>query len=206
MATSKKTLAAESPEKVSTDNTVKAQETVVETEQPVEIKPAEKKTTEKKAAGVKATSKKAEVKSAKNTADKSSKKIAEPAENKPEPAEKKTKPAKKTSARPLTYEDIVAKTAKKVLAADITKIVEPISAQIVVYGECDGIFYVEIRDGIISVMPYDYKNADIEIIANSTELAKIVDGKLNVYEAISSGSFNIYGDAGKAVLFVKAAL
>jgi putative sterol carrier protein len=55
-------------------------------------------------------------------------------------------------------------------------------------------------------MPYDYKNADIEIIADSAEFVKIVEGKLNVFEAISNGILRIFGNAGKSVLFINAAL
>lgn len=190
MATYKKALAAETPEKVSTDNDVKIQEAPAVPEQPAEKKSAEKKTASKKTAA-----KKSEEKPTVKKTDESTEKI-----------EKKEKSVKKTVNKTLCYEDVVEKTKKKVLAADITKITDSISVQIEINGECSGIFYIEIRNGSIVVMPYDYKNADIEIIVDSTEFVKIIEGKLNVYEAISNGILRIFGNAGKAVLFVNAVL
>lgn len=129
-----------------------------------------------------------------------------PAAKKDKPVAKKEKPAAtKKSENKLTYNDVVTMTAKKVLAADISKLNDSISAQIAIYGQCDGIFYIEIKDGVISVEPWDYKGADIQIYTNTEDLVKIVTGKLNIYDAISSKVFEIYGDTEKAILLVRAA-
>lgn len=129
-----------------------------------------------------------------------------PAAKKDKPVAKKEKPAAtKKSENKLTYNDVVTMTAKKVLAADISKLNDSISAQIAIYGQCDGIFYIEIKDGVISVEPWDYKGADIQIYTNTEDLVKIVTGKLSIYDAISSKVFEIYGDTEKAILLVRAA-
>ena len=192
MATSKKALAAEATEPVTAENDVKVPESTLEVEKPAEKKPAEKKTAEKKTAPKKSVPKKVSEKPAE-------KKIADS-------DEKKEKAAKKTPAKKLlTYDDVVAKTAKKILAADITKITDSISAEVKIDGECEGIFYIEIMDGKISVEPWNYENADIQIYTSSTELVNITSGKLNIYDAISSGAFKIFGNTGKAILLINAA-
>lgn len=157
----------------------------------IEINPVKKVQAEKKTAAKK---------------EKPAAKKDKPVAKKEKPVAKKEKPAAtKKSENKLTYNDIVTMTAKKVLAADISKLNDSISAQIAIYGQCDGIFYLEIKDGVISVEPWDYKGADIQIYTNTEDLVKIVTGKLSIYDAISSKVFEIYGDTEKAILLVRAA-
>ncbi len=181
-----------------TQETIKENEAKVLTEEmkTIEINPGRKIQAEKKAEPKKPAAKKEKLVVKKD----------KPTAKKEKTVAKKEKTAEtKRAENKLTYHDVVTMTAKKVLAADISKLNESISAQIAIYGQCDGIFYIEINDGVISVEPWDYKGADIQIYTNTEDLVKIVTGKLSIYDAIASKVFEIYGDTEKAILLVRAA-
>lgn len=117
---------------------------------------------------------------------------------------KTTKPAKTVKEpkapkkKQLTYEEIVAKVSEQLKARDASKLDVSIAAQIVVTGEIDGIFYIEVKDGKIAVEPYDYKNNDFEIKIPSDILLKVAEGKMSITGAVLSGAASFTGDIKKA--------
>ena len=159
-----------------------------------EKKPAEKKTAEKKPAAKKAAAKKP---AAKKPAAKAAAKKA-PAKKS---AAKTTKPAAKKG---LTYEQVVEKAKKKIAAADTTKIKYPIAVNVEISGACEGIFYILLDDGKAVVEPYKYDDYDVYVRVDAEEIVKVLEGKVNVYDALSNG-MKIDGIAKKAVLFINAA-
>lgn len=161
---------------------------------PAEKKPAEKKTAEKKPAAKKAAAKKP---AAKKPAAKAAAKKA-PAKKS---AAKTTKPAAKKG---LTYEQVVEKAKKKIAAADTTKIKYPIAVNVEISGACEGIFYILLDDGKAVVEPYKYDDYDVYVRVDAEEIVKVLEGKVNVYDALSNG-MKIDGIAKKAVLFINAA-
>lgn len=141
-----------------------------------EKKPAAKKTTEKAAA--------------KKTAEK-------------KPAAKKT--TKK--AKGLAYEDVVAAAKTKAASANTKKIKYPIAVNVEISGACEGIFYIFVNDkGEVAVEPYKYDDYDVYVRADAEEILKVLNGKINVYDALADGTMSIDGIVKKAVLFVNAVL
>ncbi|MGN0587704.1 MAG: hypothetical protein ACI4JF_10490 [Oscillospiraceae bacterium] len=117
----------------------------------------------------------------------------------------KKRAAKKPAAKKtVSYEDIVEMAKKKFLAADKTRIKYPVAVNIKLTGVAEGIFYVYIDSENIYVEPYKYDDYDVEIEADAEELVKILNGKLNVYDALAS-DVKITGIVKKAVLFLNAA-
>ena len=124
-------------------------------------------------------------------------------------AEKIEKPAKTAKSvakkKTLSYDEIVAKAQKKAQAANITRIKYPIAVNFEVSGVCDGVFYILIADGAISVEKFKYNDYDVSIRADAEELAKIFDGRLNFYDALAD-DLHVDGNLKKAVLFINAVL
>ena len=59
-------------------------------------------------------------------------------------------------------------------------------------------FYVEIKDGKLSVEPYAYADRQANLIISSANFKKLIDGKLNSVLAFTTGRLKIEGDIGKA--------
>lgn len=186
-----------------------------------------KKEAEVKVAAPAAEASKTEAAPKKAEENKSAEKAAEktvaakkPAAKKPaeKPAAKKTaekaaakKPAKKTAEKPakkamaLTYDGIVELAQKKFKAANITGIKYPIAVNIELSGACEGVFYVYMDEAKIAVEPYLYNDYDVYVRADAETFAKVLEGKMNIYDALSTSDVKIDGLVKKAVLFVHAA-
>lgn len=186
-----------------------------------------KKEAEVKVAAPAAEAPKTEAAPKKAEENKSAEKAAEktvaakkPAAKKPaeKPAAKKTaekaaakKPAKKTAEKPakkakaLTYDGIVELAQKKFKAANITGIKYPIAVNIELSGACEGVFYVYMDEAKIAVEPYLYNDYDVYVRADAETFAKVLEGKMNIYDALSTSDVKIDGLVKKAVLFVHAA-
>ncbi|HAE52422.1 MAG: SCP2 sterol-binding domain-containing protein [Ruminococcus sp.] len=77
------------------------------------------------------------------------------------------------------------------------------AVQVTITGENAGVFYVEIKDGKISIMPYEYIDRQCELIITMDNFIKLVQGKLDPVAAYFSGKLKINGDVGKANEFSK---
>lgn len=172
------------------------------------------------AAPKKAEENKSAEKAAEKTAAAKKPAAKKPAAKKPaeKPAAKKTaekaaakKPAKKTAEKPakkakvLTYDGIVELAQKKFKAANITGIKYPIAVNVELSGACEGVFYVYMDEAKIAVEPYLYNDYDVYVRADAETLAKVLEGKMNIYDALSTSDVKIDGMVKKAVLFVHAA-
>lgn len=200
MAT-KKTTPAETK-----DTVVKAAETVaaeVKTEAVKEAAKEAPKAAEKKAPAKKAAEKKAPAKkpAAKKETAKAAKK---PAAKKDAPKKEAAKKAPKKKG--LAYEDVVEAAKKKMAAADITKIKYPIAANVELNGSADGIFYIYVDDGNISVEPYKYDDYDVYFRADADAFVAVMTGKKNIYDALAEGLVKVDGNTKKAILLINAGL
>lgn len=149
-------------------------------------KPAAKKPAAKKAAAKKAAEKPAAKKSA----------------AKAEPAPKKRAARK---PKPITVDDIVAKIYKKIDTAAAKDIVSEGKAavDIKLYGSFEAHMYIEIKNGVVSVAPYDYIEKDIEAAISVENALAIADGKLTVEEAVENGALYVFGNVQFALMFAK---
>ncbi len=66
-----------------------------------------------------------------------------------------------------------------------------------------GVLYVEIKDGKISVEPYEYYDRNCAITLNATNFSKLLDGKLDPVLAFTTGKLKVDGDINKALEFAK---
>lgn len=57
--------------------------------------------------------------------------------------------------------------------------------------------YIEVKDGVLSVMPYEYNDRQATVTASTETLDKLFSGALSMDEAISAGYVQVEGDADK---------
>ena len=98
--------------------------------------------------------------------------------------------------------DIVSKISAKCESADLSGFPEKFAVQFNIKGKVNGVFYVEVLDGKLSVMPYEYNDRDLLITVSKTNLEKIMSGKLGAEAAFGAGQLAVEGDLGK-VEFLK---
>ena len=191
----------------------------------ITIMPRTKKTTPKTApktetaakpvekAAVKAAEVKAEVKAVPAPAE------APKAEAK-KPAAKKTSAktaAKKNAAKaepkkraprkpkPVTVDDIVAKIYKRIdkTAAKSIAAEGKAAIDIKLYGPFEAHMYIEVKNGNVSVAPYDYIERDIEAAISVENALAIADGKLSIKDAVENGALYVFGNVQFALKLAK---
>ncbi len=103
----------------------------------------------------------------------------------------------------MTYEEIFAKTKELVLSHDTDGLEGNIAVQINIVGEGEGAFYIALKDGVVSVEPYEYYDRDCIFIVTGKDLLKMCEGALNPVKAFTVGKLKIEGSIEKALEFSK---
>lgn len=103
----------------------------------------------------------------------------------------------------MTYEQVFEKAKTIFMKADISEIKEHLAFQFNITGEGEGAFYAEVRDGVLSVEPYEYFDRDAIFICTADTLFKIAEGKLDPILAFTLGKLKVEGSIDKALLIQK---
>ncbi|MDE5564474.1 MAG: SCP2 sterol-binding domain-containing protein [Oscillospiraceae bacterium] len=103
----------------------------------------------------------------------------------------------------MTYEEIFAKTKELVLSHDVDGLEGNIAVQINIIGEGEGAFYIALKDGVVSVEPYEYYDRDCIFIVTGKDFLKMCEGTLNPVKAFTVGKLKIEGSIEKALEFSK---
>lgn len=99
----------------------------------------------------------------------------------------------------MTYEEVFETVKKKFENVDVSGIHEHLAYQFNIEGEGEGIFYAEVKDGELSIEPYDFYDRDATFICSAETLMKMIDGKLDPIWAYTSKKLKLEGDMGKAL-------
>lgn len=100
----------------------------------------------------------------------------------------------------MTFEQLLTKVRGMGDRVD-TNGVDLMAVQINITGENSGVFYIEIKDGKVSVEPYEYNDRQCDITMNMENFNKLIDGKLDPVAAFTLGKLKVGGDIGKALEF-----
>lgn len=99
----------------------------------------------------------------------------------------------------MTYEQMFETIKKKFGKADVSKINEKLAYQFNITGEGAGIFYAEIKDGKLSIEPYEYYDRDAIFTCSANTLTKIIEKKLDPVLAFTLGKLKVEGSIEKAL-------
>lgn len=102
----------------------------------------------------------------------------------------------------MTYEEIVATVKDKLKDVDVSN-TGFLAIQINITEEGAGAFYVEVKDGKLSVEPYEYNDRQAIITMKSKNFLKLVEGKLDPVAAFTLGKLKIDGSIEKTLEFSK---
>ena len=101
----------------------------------------------------------------------------------------------------MTYADIFSELKRRFMEADVSDIQEHLAYQFNIIGEGSGIFYVEVKEGKLSVEPYEYYDRDDMFNCSGETLMKIADGKMDPIMAVTLQKMKVEGNIDKALCF-----
>ena len=110
------------------------------------------------------------------------------------------RPYTKVEETYMKFTNILKKARALAAEADISG-VDFLAVQINIEGEENGVFYVEVKDGRISVEPYEYYDRQCAITISDADFSKLMRGKLDAVKAYDEGRLRVEGDAGRALQF-----
>lgn len=101
----------------------------------------------------------------------------------------------------MTYADIFSELKRRFMEADVSDIQEHLAYQFNIIGEGSGIFYVEVKEGKLSVEPYEYYDRDAMFTCSAETLRSMADGKLDPVLAFTVQKLKVEGNFDKALRF-----
>lgn len=103
----------------------------------------------------------------------------------------------------MTYEEIVDKVRYRLKDADVSKVSGFLAIQVNITEEGAGAFYVEVKNGKLSVEPYEYHDRQALITMKSKNFLALMEGKLDPVLAFTLGKLKIDGSIEKVLEFAK---
>ena len=97
----------------------------------------------------------------------------------------------------MTVQSIVDELREKAAAFDASSYEGFLALQITL-SDLGQPFYVEIKNGKLSIEPYEYTDRQANMILSSANFKKMINGKLNSVLAFTTGKLKIEGDIEKA--------
>jgi putative sterol carrier protein len=98
----------------------------------------------------------------------------------------------------MSYEEIVNLTKTNLKKTVSKNSVKNTAVEFNICGEGEGAFYIEIKDGKVSLEPYEYYDRDAKIIISANELEKIINREKTPDESFSEGTLTVEGNIDKA--------
>ena len=102
----------------------------------------------------------------------------------------------------MTFNDVLEKVKSVANDADIEG-KDFLAVQVNLTGKEGGVFYVEIKDGKVSVEPYEYNDRNCALTLSLEDFNKLLNGKLDPVFAFTVGKLKVDGDVSKALEFSK---
>ena len=100
----------------------------------------------------------------------------------------------------MTYADLFYEIKGKFMGADVSDIHEHLAFQFNIEDEeAGGAFYVEVKDGVLYVEPYEYYDRDAMFICAPDVLFCIADGTMDPVAAFTEQKLRVEGNSEKAL-------
>lgn len=99
----------------------------------------------------------------------------------------------------MTVDQLIGKVYNKLSKADVSGTEGKVAIQFNLTGKVSGVFYVELLNGVLSVMPYEYIDRDASVSGTITNLDKLFSGKLIPQVAVAEEKIHIEGNVDKVM-------
>lgn len=97
----------------------------------------------------------------------------------------------------MTFEKAFESVKKKFANADASG-VDDFAVQITLTdNDCGGTFYAEVKNGVLSVEPYDYHDNNAALTISKSALLGFLGKRIGMEAALSGEGSSLYGDAAK---------
>ncbi len=103
----------------------------------------------------------------------------------------------------MTVDQLIGKIYNKLSKADIAGTQGKVAVQFNLTGKVTGVFYIEILNGVLSVMPYEYIDRDACVSGTLTNLEKILSGKMVLQVALAEGKIKVEGNVDKVMVLAE---
>ena len=103
----------------------------------------------------------------------------------------------------MTVNQLMAKVEKKLQGKDFQQQGRMMAIQVNLTGKVGGVFYIEVLNGVLSVMPYEYNDRDAILSTTMTNFDKILTGRMDPATAFSEGKIKIEGNVDKVLLLAE---
>lgn len=100
----------------------------------------------------------------------------------------------------MTYQEIFQKFKQQFQDANVSSIQGRLAYQFNIIGEGAGAFYAEVKDGVLSIEPYEYHDRDVLFTCKADTLFNIISGKTDPVIAFTLGKLKVEGSLEKALL------
>lgn len=100
----------------------------------------------------------------------------------------------------MKIQQLTEKIYNRLSEKDISYSDGKLAIQVNLTGKIGGVFYIEILNGVLSVMPYEYIDRDALVSIAMTNLEKILSGKLDMHVALTQGKMKVEGNVDKVLL------
>ena len=100
----------------------------------------------------------------------------------------------------MTVDQLIGKIYNKLSKADIAGTQGKVAVQFNLTGKVTGVFYIEILNGVLSVMPYEYIDRDALVSGTLTNMEKILSGKMVPQVAMAEGKIKVEGHVDKVMV------
>lgn len=99
----------------------------------------------------------------------------------------------------MSFQELFSQMREDFIRTDISSVSGKLAIQMNLTGEAAGTFYIEVKDGRLSIEPYEYIDRDVAITIDSKDFQKVAAGKLDPVMAFTTGKLKVDGDVGKAL-------
>lgn len=99
----------------------------------------------------------------------------------------------------MTYQELFQEVKTMLAKADVSGIKEHLAFQFNITDEAAGAFYVEVKEGALSVEPYEYHDRDVLFTCSAKTLLNIASGKTDPVLAFTLQKLKIQGSIEKAL-------
>ena len=100
----------------------------------------------------------------------------------------------------MTYADFFYDMKGRFMGADVSDIHEHLAFEFNIEDEeAGGAFYVEVKDGVLYVEPYEYYDRDARFICAPDVLMKIAEGEMDPVWAFTTQKLKVEGSIDKAL-------
>jgi putative sterol carrier protein len=103
----------------------------------------------------------------------------------------------------MTVEQLITKVHNRLNDKDFAATGGKLAIQVNLSGKITSVFYIEILNGVLSVMPYEYNDRDAAITITKTNFEKILSGKLSPQTAFADGKLKVEGNVDKVLLLAE---